>query len=1095
MREKKVARWAELRGYQPLLEVPPLGLGTASAPRELESLVAAPAVGADPNRARRKALLDVLETAVDATLHERLVPQGVPLVPKADTLALARGWQALPPGELRDSPKLQMAVKLLLFTHFGRTVQLTARRHMTSVFERLQRVELSRVLNPRARVVAPQMRTDDVGREAFVRTTRDAQIEIRNKIRTIEAAVAEAQVRKRLAASVKENNAPDESPSVFRSPGVLRRFSEPAVRVIRGLASRLPRTDSGLRSTALDGVGAELFPTGVPSNPSGTDALLLNAVDSLSRSAHSTLGPLSISWVDGPPDFGGTPFGPSGPQPRPDPSAPAGGPVPIGGGLGGGLPIRPGIPSAGTLIDQLMAARDQLELQDLQLGAQLLGAGTGVWGQLVEDVAGERPFRAIGVMDLFEVKEETVGFEPGPIADIRNMLPFHKTSIRTKETVVAERQTRSVQEEAESEETRTEKDTELSSSRNQQKSTVLGVDVSAGVDVTADYGVVKVDASLTAGFNFNQSTASETASELTERTFESAVADFSRSKLQEQSRRTTRSTEQETAHLVDTTAAKSPLSALRYEVHELKRMRLKHKGKRLLVHFVIPEPGIRLLALDLHESPVGVDKPPMLPSAGEITSEGYPVWASRFGIELPSPPPWRTVVRDAFHRDELVRSAPPSEDEEDAGAPLPPVPFITATRVMAIPSGYRPYTLDIAWAADYWKGTTFLVDGQVAVDAESQGSGGDVIQNRVAQHTFDPSRSGSSETVALSLFAREPSGPAGALVVNASLVCHRETGQLVAWQLECLSLLREAHDRMSARYQAAQAAAAQAAATNQSSPLPADQLRQRARDELRKWSVQFLLGGQIAPASLNQHGEPSRSYAARLHPIQGFFEGAFEWENATISSKPYFYGSRDNWKTKLTHRHVDLEYERFLRGGSADFFVPVRPGSEELVARFLEDPSIASLVDLLNGDASPTLATDSAELVYELLATHKHDATLASGSLAVVQGSADVTLSGDSLWTPNSMDIGREVLINLVGFTIEKVAIGNVTTLTLDKPVPFADGSYRYGTGSVFVGKEWLATFPTGHTIYASQLDKLWSRAKGTGPDSATQADFQAIRP
>jgi hypothetical protein len=59
-----------------------------------------------------------------------------------------------------------------------------------------------------------------------------------------------------------------------------------------------------------------------------------------------------------------------------------------------------------------------------------------------------------------------------------------------------------------------------------------------------------------------------------------------------------------------------------------------------------------------------------------------------------------------------------------------------------------------------------------------------------------------------------------------------------------------------------------------------------------------------------------------------FFEEAFEWEEMTWLTYPYFWGRKGNWQQTLSISDPDPVYDDFLKAGFCRAVVPARPGYE-----------------------------------------------------------------------------------------------------------------------------------------------------------------------
>ena len=70
-------------------------------------------------------------------------------------------------------------------------------------------------------------------------------------------------------------------------------------------------------------------------------------------------------------------------------------------------------------------------------------------------------------------------------------------------------------------------------------------------------------------------------------------------------------------------------------------------------------------------------------------------------------------------------------------------------------------------------------------------------------------------------------------------------------------------------------------------------------------------------------------------PYVRFFEQAFEWEEITWVTYPYFWGRKCNWQKIYQLQHVDPIFLAFLQAGFARVVVPVRPVYEHAALRFI----------------------------------------------------------------------------------------------------------------------------------------------------------------
>jgi hypothetical protein len=62
-----------------------------------------------------------------------------------------------------------------------------------------------------------------------------------------------------------------------------------------------------------------------------------------------------------------------------------------------------------------------------------------------------------------------------------------------------------------------------------------------------------------------------------------------------------------------------------------------------------------------------------------------------------------------------------------------------------------------------------------------------------------------------------------------------------------------------------------------------------------------------------------------------FFEQAFEWEEMTWLTYPYFWGRKSQWPARIAFSDPDPAFEDFLKAGFCRAVAPVRPGFETAV--------------------------------------------------------------------------------------------------------------------------------------------------------------------
>ena len=85
-------------------------------------------------------------------------------------------------------------------------------------------------------------------------------------------------------------------------------------------------------------------------------------------------------------------------------------------------------------------------------------------------------------------------------------------------------------------------------------------------------------------------------------------------------------------------------------------------------------------------------------------------------------------------------------------------------------------------------------------------------------------------------------------------------------------------------------------------------------------------------------------------PYVRFFEQAFEWEQMTWLTYPYFWGRKSQWDERIAYEDADPLFNQFLKAGYCRVTVPVRPGFEGAIDHFM------TYGEIWNGGPLPTIS-------------------------------------------------------------------------------------------------------------------------------------------
>ena len=705
----------------------------------------------------------------------------------------------------------------------------------------------------------------------------------------------------------------------------------------------------------------------------------------------------------------------------------------------------------------------------------------------------ERPLvRSVGWGDLVVARERLVGYEAREIAHIENVMPG-ETRLREHERT---RTVEQVVEQETLEETESERDLETTDRYQLQSETQTTIQddysIQAGLNTSGKYGLTNVNTSLQAGMqqsktearSSSQTLAKEVVSKAIERTFE-RVRELRRQTITEQIRELNRHSYENVPPASGRQQPPTDISGIYLWVEKLLEVELRHYGTRMLVEFHIPEPAISLLDAGRGSGTEPRKPAPFTLSPSDVLPENYACLTALYGAQDVEPPP-------ALHiQVGYSWATTPNEEAEEWGQDA-------RSDTIAIPRGYRPVDMTALVSAHPGRppapfGTTepqpidvfMAIGGEIVVEMQGvsygesgQDPGAEPNDGGPMEISFDPSL---DWPAGVPVVVRAAGHFDNTLVAEATVRCTRSAEELARWQLRTWEQLREAHEVLMQTYRnELELRALQDFATPELER-PEPENRRVEAEELRKWAIKamrletFNFDATIVEAD----GEPE------IYPLEGdllatvarFFEEAFEWPQASYFLYPYYWGRRSTWNMRGALEAIDGRHAAFLRAGAARYIVPITPGYEERVIRYLEWEG--SELDRLGpppqgyAPQDPTLI----DLWLELLLDRRPELALGSGTLNVQQGAALATINADSNWRATDRDLGREVYIDGDLYAVASVAPyqqGVAQQITLDEPFKGANNpAASYATGSVPYGPPWVEHVPTSLVILEGRRPAL----------------------
>ncbi|MEO1267282.1 MAG: hypothetical protein AAFX99_04225, partial [Myxococcota bacterium] len=310
------------------------------------------------------------------------------------------------------------------------------------------------------------------------------------------------------------------------------------------------------------------------------------------------------------------------------------------------------------------------------------------------------------------------------------------------------------------------------------------------------------------------------------------------------------------------------------------------------------------------------------------------------------------------------------------------------------------------------------------------------------------------------------------------------------WRLQVWGLLKDGYERQVARYEEQVTERMKEEAAKQHPRL----LRMRENAELRRAAYHLLT-----------HESPAQSWVTSIESVDAgmatpdlsvtqaeemkplFLSEAFEWRDMAVFLLPFMHSESSTWKKRLSLSIVDPKHREFIRAGAARLLVPVTPGFEGKVLRFLQtpiaqqdsffnalvnDPAESSLID---GPEFGGEMLEQVDLLREILMERQDKYRLGAGTVKIEAGL--LTIHPDPNYDELSWkldvktftDVGRQILIAGQTFTVTEVTdaqTGRVMPNDMD-----AEGHYYLGP--VLVGEPWEESLPTSLVILHSKAQEL----------------------
>jgi hypothetical protein len=540
--------------------------------------------------------------------------------------------------------------------------------------------------------------------------------------------------------------------------------------------------------------------------------------------------------------------------------------------------------------------------------------------------------RPAGIADLLVVKQQLVRYEPADIAHIENVLNGEKKvreHARRRET---EELTLRESEITTTEERELESTGRFEMTRETNLTIREDAALKAGLTLSGKYGpTVEFSATAEGSTSRSREEAIKTASSFSQEVTQRSATKITERVLERAQLRVTNEVVEKNIHELSNTPGTGHISGVYQWVNKVYQAQVFNYGLRTILDFMVPEPGAFLIEAlrTAQANALELQKPPEFPlKPQDITEDNHGYWVRIYAATDVSPPPemYKTKSLD-FHAGE-------GEEATD----------YNHSAQITIDEGYVAVQGSVGCAINVWE-----KDWSV-----------EIVLGRRA-HRFADGHSlvmitpldGERDSLPFALNTNYVSDVAVAVEVK----CQLTERAMTKWRYETHAKLTTAYRARLAEYEEKLAAIQVQAGVAIEGKHPALNL-QLMRDELRKNCVSIMtsqhydLFGAVHPSPSTGLPEIDLPEAEAEGTYVRFFEHAFEWEQMTWVTYPYFWGRKGEWPARLGYDDPDPLFNEFLKAGFCRVSVPVRPGFESAIDHYFD------YGDLWNGGPLPTIGSD-----------------------------------------------------------------------------------------------------------------------------------------
>jgi len=546
-----------------------------------------------------------------------------------------------------------------------------------------------------------------------------------------------------------------------------------------------------------------------------------------------------------------------------------------------------------------------------------------------------------GVLDLLLVKQQLKGYETADVSHIANMLKGEKTDRIFRKRLETETITFTETERTVATEQALETTDRFEMRRESETALQEETAVKGSLMVKGKYGpTVEFQASAEASWQRKSQESEKAANEVARQVTQKASEKVTERVLRRESMRVNRQVEEIDQHIFDNTTGTGHISGVYQWITKVYEAQVFNYGPRAVYDIMIPEPGAFLLESfrQHHNAAIELEKPAEFTiKPDQLDEDNYQTYVTLYQATDVKPPP-EPLVTESYD----FNTGGEDKDQE----------FTNSTRI-AVPDGYQAVRATVGAVVAVWDNWSVdVVIGQRAHRFE----GG---------FTWLWSTSLDEETGSVPMAM--VTDRVGDVAIAIEVICESTERAVDLWRADTHAKLINAYRARLSEYEA-KLAELEAEAPAEIVSGPETRNEGLMIDEVKKASISILTQqhfDMFDAIDNDAAGLPRIVFteAATEGDYVRFFEQAFEWENLSWVTYPYFWGRKAGWLDKVVIEDNDADFEAFLKAGYIRVQIPIRPGFVDAVDHFrvFGEPWMGGSLPSISDDTYLPIAKEIAE--------------------------------------------------------------------------------------------------------------------------------------